>query len=725
MGFRDLDIKSEYRSLKDNIVRDFYVPLLSLSVLYKRAVGFFSSSALAEISNGITGLIKNGGHIQLVASPYLSDEDVRAIRKGYELRNEIIERALLSALLDPKDRFEEERLNLLASLIAEGRLDIKIAFTESNKLTGMYHEKMGLMYDSEGNVVAFSGSMNESSAAMLLNYESIDVYLSWDKDADRVRIKEKAFDAIWSNNEPNVQTMDFPRVTDRILQKYKKAEIDLDIDIKQFGTEQTKFKVNIASGQSNGPRIPDDIVLHDYQIQAIDTWEQHDYRGVFDMATGTGKTLTGLGAIARLSDHVNHRLGVVIVCPYQHLVEQWVEDIVRFNIKPIIGYSNSPQKDWKQKLSSAIRDHKLQVRSREFFCFICTNATFASEFVQSQVAKIRGNALLVVDEAHNFGASKLSSLLTDKFNYRLALSATFERHRDEEGTEKLKDYFGAKCIEYPIERAIREHKLTPYKYYPILVNLTQDELEMYNHLSQEINKCIIVDRNGNRKLSEKGERLALKRARLVAAAKSKLDKLREVIQPYIHQSHLLVYCGAASLLNDDQDCSETDDEDIRQIDAVTQILGNDLNMKVSQFTSKENIEEREILKREFERGDNLQALIAIKCLDEGVNIPKVKVAFILASTTNPKEYIQRRGRVLRLAEGKDYAEIYDFITTPRPLDEVPSLTAEEVKKDLPLIKNELHRAVEFARIAMNAMEADIVIQKIRDAYNLYGDVICE
>lgn len=721
MGFQDLSLKKEYRSLRDNIARDFFIPLLNLSVLYKRAVGFFSSSALVEVSKGITGLIKNGGRIQLVASPYLSDEDVQAIRKGYELRNEIIERALLSALLDAKDKFEEERLNLLANLIAVGRLDIKIAFTESNKITGMYHEKMGLMYDADGNVVAFSGSMNESGTAMLLNYESIDVYMSWGQESDRVRIKEAAFNAIWTNNEPNVQTIDFPCVHDNILKKYKKGHMDLDIDLKQFGFGTIQSETHIVPELPYGPRVPPNVVLHDYQIEAIDSWERHNYRGVFDMATGTGKTLTGLGAVVRLSERVNHRLAVIIVCPYQHLVEQWVEDVRMFNIDPIIGYSNSTQKDWRKKLSDAIRDHKLQVRKREFFCFICTNATFASEYVQEQISKIRGNALLMVDEAHNFGASRLSSLLTQIFAYRLALSATFERHRDEEGTQKLKNYFGDKCIEYPIERAIREHRLTPYKYYPILVNLTKNELEMYNYLSHEINKCVIVDKNGLRKLSKRGERLALKRARLVASARFKLDKLREVVQPYLQRSHLLVYCGATSLFNDNRDSSEIDEEDIRQIDAVTHILGNELNMKVSQFTSKEKIEEREVLKREFERGENLQALIAIKCLDEGVNIPKIKVAFILASTTNPKEYIQRRGRVLRLAEGKDYAEIYDFITVPRPLEDVLSLTEEEVRKDLPLIKSELGRAIEFARIAMNPMESDAIIEHIKDVYNINDD----
>jgi len=210
----------------------------------------------------------------------------------------------------------------------------------------------------------------------------------------------------------------------------------------------------------------------------------------------------------------------------------------------------------------------------------------------------------------------------------------------------------------------------------------------------------------------------LARARLIAGAEDKITKLKEYIKPYIRDKHILVYCGAAKLLNSNMDYTLTDDEDLRQIDIVTNLLGNKLEMKVSQFTSKENIDERKILKKEFSNGDNLQALIAIKCLDEGVNIPKIKVTFILASTTNPKEYIQRRGRVLRLSEGKEYAEIYDFITLPRPLDQVHSLTLVELNQELSLVKNELCRAKEFARIAMNKPSAEAVLDKIKEAYNI-------
>ena len=650
MSFKELDIKKEYRSLLDSVAKDFYIPLLIQAVKYQRAVGFFSSSCLVEISKGISELAKNGGKIQLVASPYLSDEDIEAIKSGYAMRDQVVKEAIRRKMTEGKTPFEKARLNLLANLISDNILDIKIAFTEDSDRMGMYHEKMGIITDAEGNRVAFAGSMNESAAAMTLNYETIDVYCSWKGEVDRVIAKENAFASIWNDTEPNIKIIDFPELKQEIIDKYKYAVPDFEIDKKEYAPDiDTVLHTDLGVYTEYGPKFPEWFKLHDYQDEAITEWQKRNYRGIFDMATGTGKTYTGLGALTTLSKNLGHKLAAIIVCPYQHLVEQWVEDILKFNIDPIIGYSDSSQKDWPKRLKNAIRDQKLKVRGRGFFCFICTNATFSSDYVQAQLAKIKSDTLLMVDEAHNFGAPYLSCLLYDNYKYRLALSATLDRHNDEEGTTKLYDFFGEKCIEYTLDRAIEEKKLTKYKYYPIVVTLTEEELEAYDNLSYEIGKCIMKDKNGKIKLSSKGEKLALKRSRIIAGAKNKLTMLEKVIQPYIHDKHILVYCGATKGLEQNQDRSDVDSEDIRQIDAVTDLLGNKLGMEVSQFTSKESVEEREVLKREFSSGDTLKVLIAIKCLDEGVNIPKIKTAFILASTTNPKEYIQRRGRVLRLA----------------------------------------------------------------------------
>ncbi|MDO4187988.1 MAG: DEAD/DEAH box helicase family protein [Lachnospiraceae bacterium] len=729
MGFKDHKVKSEYRSLIDNVVQDFYIPLLRESVSYKRAVGFFSSSSLVEISKGIAEMASEGGKIQIVASPYLSDEDIEAIKKGYDDRNQIIEKALLAQIAEkPTDYYSMERLNLLASLIADGVMDIRIAYTEDQHGIGMYHEKMGIIEDAAGDKIAFSGSNNESATAMSINYETMDVFRSWGdpSEIERVRLKENAFYSIWHNTEPNIKVLEFPNITDALIEKYRRRSPNFNIDKDQFArrmlTYATKASEIIRDSQGPiGARIPEDIELREYQKEAIASWVGENYRGIFDMATGTGKTLTGLGAISKLSEDLHDVLAVIIVCPYQHLVEQWVEDIVRFNIKPIIGYSSSPQKDWKKRLAKAVRDQKLR-REKSFFCFVCTNATFTNSTVQEEISKIQSSVLLVVDEAHNFGARSLSRLLDDRFTYRLALSATLDRHRDDEGTAFLYDFFGKKCIEYSLEKAIEQDKLTKYKYYPLPVYLTDEELEKYEQKSYEMSKCLIKGKDGKYKLNKRGEILAMERARIVAGASQKLEALREYMASYADDNNILVYCGATNVIDEKADSSNTEEEDIRQIEAVTRILGNEFHMEVAKFTSEENMETRATIKEQFQKGDRLQAIVAIKCLDEGVNIPGIRTAFILASTTNPKEYIQRRGRVLRKADNKPFAEIYDFVTLPRELDAVSGLTTEQAQRDLSLVKNELARIKEFGRLSMNSMEANDLIWDIQEAYHITEDV---
>lgn len=725
MSLKDHLIKSEYRSLIDDMVRDFYIPCLENAVSYRRAVGFFSSSSLVEVSQGIAKMAQNGGKIRIVASPYLSDEDIEAIKTGYENRKEVIEQALFRQLHEPVNYYASERMNMLANLVADGILDIRIAYTMDRSGMGMYHEKMGIIEDDEGNVIAFSGSNNESATAMSINYETMDVFRNWgdSSEKERVQLKCNAFHSIWNNNEPNIEVMEFENITKALIEKYRRKSTNFNIDKEEYPDGVSAEGERSIDKTTIAPRIPEEFELRDYQVEAIDKWEEQDFKGIFDMATGTGKTYTGLGAAARLSKRLEDRLALIIVCPYQHLVEQWVEDIVLFGMKPIIGYSSSIQRSWKKNLESAIRDQKLKVRKREFFCFVTTNATFSSEFVQNQLSKIRSDILLMVDEAHNFGADNLRRLLLPNYKYRLALSATLDRHGDPEGTEALYRYFGGKCIEYSLEKAIGEGKLTPYKYYPVIVSLSDIELQEYDNLTTQIAKCLTKDKRGKTVLSEKGKRLALQRSRLVAGASGKIQALEKYIMPYIEDKHILVYCGATTVFDGNQENMQIDNDEIRQIDLVTDLLGNKLHMIVSQFTSKENVEERNILKREFADGSNLQALIAIKCLDEGVNIPKIKTAFILASTNNPKEYIQRRGRVLRLAEGKDYAEIYDFITLPRKLDEVTGITEEQMKRELTLVKNELCRAEEFARIALNSVTASAIIDDIRTAYDLQDYII--
>lgn len=706
MSLQDIEIKAEYRSLLDQVAKDFFVPLLSQAISYKRAVGFFSSSALVEISKGIIALVENGGEIELIASPYLSEEDIKSIRDGYELRDDVVKRAIRRELRDAQNAKEESRLNLLSYLISEGHLDIKIALTKNENELGMYHEKMGLIEDAEGNVVAFSGSMNESRTAFLVNYESIDVFCSWKGDDERVRTKSQAFTAIWNNFEQNIEIIDFPELKQEIIEKYKRNFPDFKIDKTDFGS--------LTLGNiDQWIQLPDWLCLYDYQKGAISNWQEHDFRGIFDMATGSGKTLTALGGLERLCKIIKSNLGVVIVCPYQHLIEQWVEDIRQFNIEPLICYSAY---NWKKKFKNTISDFRFGVIKN--FCVITTNDTLATEYFQKEIDKLKGNICLLVDEAHNFGARRQLECMKEAYKYRLALSATLERRHDEDGTNRLKEFFGEKCIEYSLEQAIKDDKLTPYYYYPIPVYLESDELDEYNELTEKIIN-IIRKSPKNSPLPQSAEMLLIKRARVVAAARNKIPALYKIIKnDYANDNQMLIYCGATTVENSCYIEGKVNTDEKRQIEIVVEMLGKELGMRVSKFTSEENSKEREDIKEFFKNGDMLQALVAIRCLDEGMNIPGIRTAFILASSTNPKEYIQRRGRVLRKAPNKPYAKIYDFITLPRDLD-YPVNSSTHLNSEYSLIRREYERMEDFARLSENPSEVIKLQDKITEFYNLY------
>ena len=708
MSFKELEIKQEYRSFQDDIINDFYYPVLNNSVKYQRAVGFFSSSALIEISKGIKGLIENGGNIQLIASPNLSEEDIYAINQGIKKREEVIEENILNAIVSPQNEDEENRIDFLVNLIAFGRLDIKIVVLEESNGIGMYHEKMGLMYDSDGNVIAFSGSMNESSTAITHNYESFDVYKSWGDESEQKRVENKrmAFSSIWNDYVPKIRVMDFPEAAKEKIFRYRKTD---KIDTSKLKEEKyNNKKKNI----DDGPDFPEWFTLRDYQKKAIGKWKEKSYVGIFDMATGTGKTLTGLSAVTTLYQNRKAPLAIFIVCPYQHLVTQWVEDIKEFNMKPVICFSSSPQKNWKTKLSNEC--FEMEMGLRDHMCAIFTNATYSR--VQNIIEKVKGQAVLVVDEAHNFGAEHLSSFLDEKIPYRLALSATLERHGDDLGTAKLFSYFKEKCIEYTLGEAIANDMLVHYYYYPIVVSFDEEELDEYISISKKIGKIIAGSKDGE--LSESAKSLLIKRARLVSSTKEKLTALLEEIKKYKDDNHILIYCGATTMKDIDYKEGIPTESENRQINIVMKKLGLEMGMKVNKFTSEENQEKREKLKEMFDEGKNLQALIAIRCLDEGVNIPSIDKAFILASSTNPKEYIQRRGRVLRTYPGKKYAYIYDFVVSPLPLESINGYSEKVIEASKSLVYKEIVRMKDFAKLAENPSVADELIFNMINSYGI-------
>ena len=711
MSFCDLDIKGKYRSSDTlNIGKDFIQRMLENSVSYKRAVGFFSSSALIYISHGLLNVANHFDNqesvIRLIVSPRLSKQDVEAIKEGYKSKKEVIEKALLDSFEETEDKFELERLNVICHLIASGAMDIKVASTTygENDL-GMYHEKIGIFEDENGNKVAFEGSLNESATAYIENFEQIRVFKSWENSSDYVSDIEQDFDELWENHTHNVKVYNFPEAVKKRLFKYKKETFNKNIE-----EDEKKYRVEelLRKQRENAYKIPD---LYQYQKDAISQWFSNRCRGIFDMATGTGKTYTALGAIVSLRKRTKNHLATIIVVPYQHLVEQWVEEAEAFNIKDfIIAYSNPKYSDYYSRLRNAVFDYNNHVITN--FSLITTYATYKTEKVQKELKKLNGNVLFVADEAHNSGSFGMAGKLIDKFQFRLGLSATIDRYRDQEGTNQIFEYFGKKCIEYPLEKAIDDDRLCQYEYYPIKVYLDEEEREEYIRLSALLAKQMIRGEHDELILSKSAEKTAIKRARIIATARSKIPALREELKAYSEEHHILVYCGTSKI------AKETDEES-SQIKDVLRMMGKDLKMKVDKYTSEENAMQRKMIINRYKKGDDLQALVAIKCLDEGVNIPAIKTAFILASSTNPREYIQRRGRVLRKFRGKKKAVIYDFVCLPTTLDEFSQFSDREKNVFKSLANNEVNRVVEFASHSLNAREGLALVEEVKMAFGLY------
>lgn len=705
MSFQDLDIQIRYRSEIHNFPRDLIIPVLSQTEMYKRGSGYFSTSSLVRLSVGLFEMAQNGGKMQLVCSPYLDTKDIEAINYGYRNRDEIISEALLCKIQEPISYFEEERLNLIATMIANGSLDIKIAFLEDEDGIKLYHEKIAVFIDRNGNRVSYAGSVNESENGLEGNFESLYTFCSWKDESqiEAVKLAENDFDNMWNNGTSKLHVIPFPEIVVQRLMKYKKATVDWSIDKKEYG-----YKQYLKKNQKF--KIPEGIVLHYYQEQAVQNWKIQEYKGIFDMCTGSGKTYTALSAMVEFGKCFEDRIAVFIVCPYIHLVSQWEEDVEQWSSVPIIiAHSKSLDSRWKENILKAYK--RFRKDGSPFIC-ITTNDTFSGSEIQQYVTRFneKQRVLLIVDEAHNFGAQRMIKVMPWNIKYRIALSATIKRYMDKTGTNKIQEYFGKKCIEYTLERAIKEGNLVHYDYFPIPVYLSEHELDTYRVLSQKLKKYVIV-KNGKMKISDAGKPIIYERTRLIAGAENKVELLMNMFEEYASEKNILVYCGATSVEDG------ITGEEKRQIDVVTERLQLKYGMSVKKFTAEENLIERQNIKKYFAQG-MYQVITAIKCLDEGVNIPGISIAFIMSSSRNPKEFVQRRGRLLRKSDNKKKAVIYDFITLPRDLENVLPCDIDE---DKTIIVGEVARMLEFRRLSDNPELTDNLINQIMTAYNYFFD----
>ena len=690
-----LSLKVSYRSGNSDILNEFYIPCLQQSVIYKRAVGFFTSAGLAEAARGLLGLIKNGGRMYLIASAKLNFEDVKKIRAGYDAR-EIIARSLERGLDEPIiDEADSQRVRNLTWLIANNKLDIRIARPTSWTAEGIYHEKMGLFFDSYdegGNVVAFTGSMNETKDSLIRNYESIDVSISWEKSHREMRrVTEHAehFRRMWNGTEPGLETLDFPEAVRRKL-------------VKLFRPPTVPFQEPEAS------RSP-----YPFQLEAIDSWKKAHFKGVLSMATGSGKTYT---AIKSLEEIPEHRINLIIV-PQQDLIDQWEKEIrTEYGSNCIIRKISSLEPDWSGQLDRLVSAYQRNVMTNEGRIFLlATIQTASGDNFRRIISRLSPEQLtMVIDEVHHSGANEFSKVFRINAGVRLGLSATPERNWDDEGNQRIFDFFGPQFYDYPIADAIRDGNLTVYRYEVHPAALTSTEKEEFRRFSQRIQVLIskakkrypfLVSRSVPQVMqyldqvddgiSPQLRSLYLSRVNLMKKASNKVRVLQDILKHY-PLKRCIIYCN-----------------DLEHLDECRKAVFEE-GFDPVEYSSRVDPSQRKTIRASFEDEEGpSRILVAVKCLDEGVDIPTCDSAILIASSKSSREFIQRRGRVLRKHPSKIRSEIHDILI-------LPFLRSEDAYKltdsEFEAVNAEIQRAEEFAQNAENGPEILKYISQLKQLF---------
>jgi superfamily II DNA or RNA helicase len=709
--FKDLSWKAVYRSENDNLLEDFYIPALKASASYDRAVGFFSASMLSYAAQGISAFVENDGHMRLIFGGEIDEEDAKAISEGYGLRqvSDRLGKSFLDTIENLAEALATQRLAALSWLIANGRLDIKVAL----KRRGMYHEKIGIFTDQSGEMLIFQGSANETTRGLLpdFNFESINVFPSW-----RPELKEHyqpyvdGFERLWINETRNTHVIDFPEAAReklvKIMTRMSKPPIrEIEIDIWRRLTEP---KSEARADQNSLPRIPASFkgmpfILADHQRAALLAWKSRDFRSILAMATGSGKTLTTIYGLVRLFEKTK-RLFVVIAVPYQALGDQWIDELTTFGVHAIPCYESSEL--WAASLSRAATN--FQSGALRFAACVVVNKTLASEQFQQRLLRIPGDWLAFIgDECHHHAALSISSCLPLHARFRLGLSATPKHYFDDARTAALTKYYGEIGFEYSMEMALCDKVLTKYRYYIHFVDLTEVEAVEYLELSSKISRIAggadleEPDFLGNDEL----KKLLFRRARLLGNAANKLILLSQLLRQAVPTPFHLFYCG------DGVDDDPEDETLARQVDKISRLL-YDQRWKVAHFTSRERPNARRSILDNFRVG-TLDGLVAIRCLDEGVDVPECRVAYLLASSRNPKQFIQRRGRILRRAPNKEHAIVHDFLVR------IPDELVEETGPLRKLLVAELGRVAEFGRLATNRGEVYESLRDLLERYDLH------
>ena len=674
------------------LLDEFFIPTFRNSISYKRSTAFFSGVLLSVITAAAKDFfLRNDGQMKLITSPIFDEDHVESFKNlsNFELNGDLdIELNILFDQLE-KDPSKKLALRLLSLLIKQNKIEIKIC---TPIFGGIHHEKVGIFEDIFGNKVSFSGSVNETFFGWTKNNEQMRVFRSWDElEKSYLNIDETNFNKLWNNEILNLKTQTLSQsIVERVLRYSKNDQLeDLILEVKE------NFEDTNAESQQSAEKMK--YRLMDHQKKVLENWEQNEFNGIVKFATGAGKTFVGIDAINRIlqkssTEKTSHAL---VVAPSILLQEQWIKEIEKYLNYDIVGIGGEyEKKEWMTTLS-----HQSSPNSSKSKVFVSTSASAANKDFLTAF-QFGENIVLIFDEVHRSGSVNNSILLNNEFGPRLGLSATPERYGDDVGTEKIYNFFGNTLEpEFTLSDSIQAGRLVPYVYNILSCVMTQAEQDEYDKLTQNIIslKRLIEEDPDNKELHERLKLLYIKRARIPKKSDNKVDFVKQILDKHYEEgSYWIVYC-----------------EDNDQLDVIVrELLKYDHNVSIYTSSMKTN-RKTELENYKKEKG----ILVAIRCLDEGIDIPYLENAIILASSQNPREFIQRRGRILRASEGKETAKLFDILVTPREYD--PNNNYGDT-----LILSELKRAYEFADSAKND-DAKYAIEKIAADYGLDLESIVE
>ncbi len=723
----DWSLDRDYKTGSADEPLQFYLDGLANSNEFSLLLGYFSSSAINLLSVGFATFISKGGKMRMVINHLLSAKDKEAIQEAnQEAITKVFDLTDVVSLGRVLDEYDTHFFECLAYLISEKRIEIKVIKPKNGK--GIAHYKSGVFSDGQDSI-GYKASCNFTLFGLSENLEELEAFLSWENGRSNKLIKKqlKLIEDYFTEKDQDVEYISVSEIEVVLKDKFGKKDInellvqeEQLLKKKQSLISNPNLKKTIAKLFNEielirrTPRFPYSEGPREYQINAYNSWVANNYKGMFAMATGTGKTITSLNCL--LNEY--KKTGIyraIITVPTTALVEQWKKECAKFNFKNVITVSS--KENWDRNLAFFNTASKLIDTS---YIVIVTYASLPRPKFKSYFTQLPKDTILIADETHNLGSQGLLKLLPNiHLEKRIGLSATPHRKFDELGNQAIQGFFNDEppyIVSYSMEEALNIGWLCKYTYHPHIVKLTDQEMEKYKELSLQLLRMGLFDKEtGSFRSTPEIEKKLLERKRIIHKAANKLEAFKAILRSEFDKrrnlKYTLIYVPEGVEANfDETDYSvETEDEN-RLINEYTKAVSHtDDSVMVKQFTA--NSTNRDEILKNFEES-KIHVLTSMKCLDEGVDVPRSELAIFCASTGNPRQFIQRRGRVLRLHKDKIHATIHDLVVVPEVSDE----STFEMEKGL--IRKELERVVDFANLAMNKTDTYETLKNILDYYNL-------